>query len=86
MLQLNSDKKNIIKFVFAGHNALITGQAGVGKREVVRECIKKLKEARKNVAVVCSSGIACQVYKHGVMSTVHSYYVFKLLMFLGNKL
>ena len=26
------------------------------------------------VAVVCSSGIACQVYDRGVASTVHSYY------------
>jgi hypothetical protein len=77
MFQLNSDQKNILKFVLAGHNILVTGQAGAGKSEVVRESIKRLNEVRKNVAVVCSSGIACQVYERGVASTVHSYYGFQ---------
>ena len=73
MFQLNCDQRNILKFVLAGHNALITGQAGVGKSVVVRECIKNLNQMRKNVAVVvCSSGIACQVYERGVASTIHS--------------
>jgi Cdc6-like AAA superfamily ATPase len=77
MFQLNSDQKNFLKFILAGHNVLVTGQAGAGKSEVVRESIKRLNEARKNVAVVCSSGIACQVYERGVASTVHSYYGFQ---------
>ena len=53
MFQLNCDQRNIRKFVLAGHNALITGQAGVGKSVVVTECIKNLNQMRKNVAVVC---------------------------------
>ncbi len=77
MFQLNSDQKNILKFVLAGHNVLVTGQAGAGKSEVVKESIKRLNEVRKNVAVICSSGIACQVYERGVASTVHSYYGFQ---------
>ena len=77
MFQLNSDQRNILKFVLAGHNTLTTGQAGVGKSEVVTECIKKVNQMRKNVAVVCSSGIACQVYECDVASTVHSQYGFQ---------
>ena len=76
MFQLNSDQRNILKFVLAGHNTLRTGQAGVGKSEVVRECIKRVNQMRKNVAV-CSSGIACPVYERGVASTVHSHYGFQ---------
>jgi tRNA A37 threonylcarbamoyladenosine biosynthesis protein TsaE len=40
MFQPNSDQKNILKFVLAGHNILVTGQAGAGKSELVRESIK----------------------------------------------
>ena len=53
MFQLNCDQRNILKFVLAGHNALITGQAGVGKSVVVTQSIKNLNQMRKNVAVVC---------------------------------
>ena len=40
MFQLNCGQRNILKFVLAGHNALITGQAGVGKSVVVRDVLK----------------------------------------------
>ena len=61
-------------FAFEGHNLLITGQAGVGKSEVVKAFIGKAKDAGKKIGVICSSGIACQVYDRGVASTVHSFY------------
>jgi Cdc6-like AAA superfamily ATPase len=76
-LKMNSDQEKVLKLVLAGHNVLITGQAGTGKSVVVRECTKRLNKTRKNVAVVCSSRIACQVYEPGVASTVHSYYGFQ---------
>ena len=35
-IHLNGDQQEIIKFAAEGHNLLITGQAGVGKSEVVK--------------------------------------------------
>jgi len=63
-----------VDFALEGHNLLITGQAGVGKSEVVKAFIGKAKEAGKNISVIYSSGIASQVYDRGVVSTVHSFY------------
>ena len=54
MFQLNCDQRNILKFVLAGHNALITGQAGVGKSVVVTECIKNLNQMRKMLRLFVS--------------------------------
>lgn len=53
---------------------MITGQAGVGKSEVVKTIIQNAKKQGLKIAVVCSSGIACQVYEISAASTVHSYY------------
>ena len=53
---------------------LVTGQAGVGKSEVVKFIIRSLRAVGKNVGVVCASGIATQVYEKGQASTVHSFY------------
>ena len=39
MVVLNPEQREIVTFVQKGHNALITGQAGVGKSEVVRHII-----------------------------------------------
>ena len=73
-MKLNEDQNTIVKFASEGHNLLITGQAGVGKSEVVKTIIGTAKARGKKVAVICSSGIACQVYDRGEASTVHSYY------------
>ena len=63
-----------MNFALEGHNLLITGQAGIGKSDIVKTFIGKAKEAGKVIGVVCSSGIACQVYDRGIASTVHSFY------------
>lgn len=73
-IRLNDDQEEIVSFAAKGHNLLITGQAGVGKSEVVKRIIANAKARGKNVGVICSSGIACQVYDRGVASTVHSFY------------
>lgn len=73
-MKLNDDQNTIVKFALEGHNLLITGQAGVGKSEVVRTIIRTAKARGDKVAVICSSGIACQVYDRGEASTVHSFY------------
>ena len=38
-IHLNGDQREIVKFAAKGHNLLITGQAGVGKSEVVKRII-----------------------------------------------
>ena len=73
-IQLNRNQQEILKFAAEGHNLLITGQAGVGKSEVVKRIIATLNERGRTVGIICSSGIACQVYDRGVASTVHSFY------------
>ena len=61
-------------FAREGHNLLLTGQAGVGKSEVVKRIMQDAKMMGKTTAVVCSSGISCTVYGKGIASTVHSWY------------
>ena len=73
-----------MNFAF-GHNLLITGQADIGKSKVIKAFIGKAKEAGKVIGVVCSSGIACQVYDRGVVSTVHSFYGLSTQNCLGDK-
>ena len=63
-----------MEFASQGHNLFITGQGGVGKSEVVKRIVQSLKARGKTVGVICSSGIACQVYDRGLASTVHSFY------------
>ena len=64
----------IFQFARSGHNILVTGQAGTGKSRVVNVIRDDCRQRGLKVAVICSSGIACQVCDRGVASTVHSYY------------
>ena len=68
-IQLNGDQQEIVKFPAEGHNLLITCQAGMGKSEVVKRIIATLNALGRTVGIVCSSGISCQVYDHGITST-----------------
>ena len=73
-IKLNADQEEIGSFAAKGDNLLITGQAGVGKSEVVKRIIANAKARGRTIGVICSSGITCQVYDCGVASTVHSCY------------
>ena len=73
-IKLNGDQEEILEFVSQGHNLFITGPGGVEKSEVVKRIVQSLKARGKTVGVICSSGIACQVYDSGLASTVHSFY------------
>ena len=83
-LKLNVDQSQKVDFAFEGHNLSITGQAGVGKSEVVKAFIGKAKRAEKKIGAICSSGIACQVYDRGVASTVHSFMAYPRQNYLGD--
>ena len=72
-IKRNSDLEEILEFPSQGHNLAITGQDGVGKNEVVKQIVQcfKARAHGKTVGVICSSGIACQVYDHGSVLTFH---------------
>ena len=74
-VQLTCEQEECVKKALEGHNFSIFGEAGTGKSRVVSE-ICRLKG--KGVRVVCSTGIACEVFKDdGNLSfpavTVHSF-------------
>ena len=71
---LTEEQAKIFQFARTGHNFLITSQAGTGKSWVVNTIRDDCKQRGKKVALVCSSGIACQVYERGIAATAHSYY------------
>ena len=75
-IQLNADQQKMVQFAAEGHNLLITGQAGVGKSEVVKRIIAAINTSGRAIGIVCSSGIVCQVYDREIASTVHSFYGF----------
>jgi len=69
-MALNAEQAEALQFVSAGHNLLITGQAGVGKLRLVTSIFQDCESINRKVAVVCSSGIACTVYGRALASTV----------------
>ena len=70
---LTPEEAEIFQFASTGHNVLVTGQAGMGKSRVVSAIREHCQQRGLRTAVVCSSGIGCQVYDPGVASMVHSY-------------
>jgi ATP-dependent exoDNAse (exonuclease V) alpha subunit len=59
-----------IEIIMGGHNVFLTGAAGSGKTWVLNECIEKLTESGKDVAVTATTGIAAT---HINGSTIHSW-------------
>lgn len=73
-LRLNAVQLDILEFLKQGHNVMITGQGVGGKSKVVTSIVSSLNATGKRVGVVCSSGIATQVYDKGAASTVYWFY------------
>ena len=59
-----------IEIIMGGHNVFLTGAAGSGKTWVLNECIEKLTESGKDIAVTATTGIAAT---HIDGSTIHSW-------------
>jgi len=70
-IQLNGGQHEMMKPAAKGHNLLVTGQAGVGKSEVVKRKKATLDAHGRTVGMVCSSGMSCQLCDRGIASTVH---------------
>ncbi|XP_071153426.1 uncharacterized protein [Mytilus edulis] len=69
---LDEDQK--IAFELAnGHNLIISGQAGTGKSFLLKYIVKDQREKQKNVAIVCSTGIASTLYKELGAKTLHKW-------------
>ena len=73
---LTTEQSEIIKVAKAGHNILVTGQAGTGKSTLVRDLQKDLHRQGRKVAIVCSSGITGTVHlRDGTTAlTAHTFY------------
>lgn len=76
-VQLTNEQEACICKSLEGHNFLITGKAGTGKSCVVCEMEASLRASGKMVKVICSTGMACDVYRRKFLaqnpSTVHSF-------------
>ena len=73
-IQPNDYLQRVVDFAAEGNNLLITGLTGVGKSEVAEWIIVTINARGRNVSIVCSGGIACQVYDHRLASTIHPFY------------
>ena len=60
---LTERQQKCVEKALEGHTFLIHGQAGTGKSFTVCHLIKELVKVGKSVKLVCSTGIACEVYK-----------------------
>lgn len=78
MLSLSDEQSNLLQAALNGHNVFITGQGGSGKSSLAKEIFRKVTEAGRKVAIICSTGIACKayadIYTNNSVSTVHSFY------------
>lgn len=59
-LVLNDGQQAAFDSIMAGNNVFLTGEAGTGKSVVVREAVRWLKKAGKNVLLCAYTGIAAQ--------------------------
>lgn len=60
--KLSAEQELCVKAAEEGHNFLIYGEAGTGKSTVIIELCRKFNENGKTFQVVCSTGIACEVF------------------------
>jgi ATP-dependent DNA helicase PIF1 len=67
---LNFEQRRVLDCVLSGHNVFISGKAGTGKTFMVKYLLKFLKQAM-NVAITCTTGMACTLYDNA--RTLHSF-------------
>ncbi|CAB4042252.1 ATP-dependent DNA helicase PIF1 [Paramuricea clavata] len=67
---LNHEQKKVFDLAAEGHNVFFGGQGGTGKTFTVKRLVSYLS-ATKNVAVTCTTGMACDLYEKA--STLHAF-------------
>lgn len=63
-------QEKALEFLKSGRNIFLTGSAGTGKTYVLNQFIQHLKDAKVEVAVTASTGIAAT---HILGVTIHSW-------------
>ena len=74
--QLTEEHNLCVEKSSEGYNMLIQRKAGTGKSHVVCKVDESLAKAGKQVHIICSTGMACDLFKGKVLnnpSTVHSF-------------
>ena len=61
-----------------GHNIVITGQAGSGKSQLVREMFKQLTSTGKVVQLTASTGLAASLLPGSIYIYCNRYFVNKV--------
>ena len=68
---LNNEQDDALRLAQQGHNLIIVGAAGTGKSYLIKSL---LKLSDRQVAVTCSTGIACSVYPSSMnVMTIHKW-------------
>lgn len=78
MIKLTGQQHRCMEMASKVHNFTINGPAGTGKSRVVESICLNLRQIGKKSQVVCSTGIACEVFKgkniYGpLLKTIHSF-------------
>ena len=73
--QLTCEQLDCVHAALEGHNFSIFGEPGTGKSKVVSEICRR---KGSDIKVICSTGIACEVFKGDnnlayLAATVHSF-------------
>ena len=69
---LNYEQQTAKGIVQEGHNAFITGKAGIGKTFLPSHLCDGLRNDSKTVSVTCTTGIACRGLPPGLqVTTLH---------------
>ncbi|XP_053395637.1 uncharacterized protein LOC128555878 [Mercenaria mercenaria] len=69
---MNTKQIEALDLALAGHNLVITGQAGTGKSFIVGEIVKNLRASGRKVQLTCTTGIACLNYSNNLdTQTIH---------------
>ena len=63
-------QEQALAYLKSGRNIFLTGSAGTGKTYVLNQFIQQLKDAKVNVAVTASTGVAATHIKG---NTIHSW-------------
>ena len=70
---MDADQEKAVKVVMDGHNLSLLGQAGTGKTFAIKECVNRLRAARKMVSLTCYTGIAYLQYQGMGPNTLHRF-------------
>ncbi|CAG2185521.1 PIF1 [Mytilus edulis] len=71
---MDEDQKFAFNLAVNGHNLLISGQAGTGKTFLVEKIVEFMRYSqKKNVSIVCSTGIAATHYGNLGAQTLHKW-------------